>query len=405
MRQKLTKKIVDAFVHDASTSAIKWDSEIPGFHVKVTPTGRRSYYVYYRTREGQQRRPKIGDHGTFTVDQAREVARKWLAQAALGSDISSVRQSKRTAVQVKDLADKYLADYAAHHKKPRSIATDRSNIENHVLPLLGNRAVRDVTRQDIVSAKDAICKGATARVMPAKKRGRRIVRGGTGIANRVLALLSKMFACAVEWGMRDDNPVTGVRKFKEVRKDRFLDQAEVARLLGSLRDAEAQQTATLKAVVAINTLLLTGMRYGEVLGLRWDNVDFQRRCFRIADTKTGARIIPMSEAVLAEIEKLERGTGASLLFEGTKAGSPISLRRPWYKIREAAGIDATATLHTLRHTFASWSVMGGLTLAQVGALLGHKSAQTTLRYADHALDALRGYSEQTSSALKHGKLD
>ena len=96
---------------------------------------------------------------------------------------------------------------------------------------------------------------------------------------------------------------------------------------------------------------------------------------------------------------LPQGDPHDLVFPGSNQTSPVSLSRPWYRVRAVAGIDKTANLHCLRHTFASWSVMGGLSLAQVGAVLGHKSAQTTLRYADHRLDAVREYSQQVGDAF------
>jgi integrase len=410
MRVKFTKKIVEGFVPNSlggdagesgktSKDILAWDSEVPGFGVKVTPSGKRIYFVYYRTATGQQRRPKVGEHGTLTVDQARQIARQWLAKAAAGEDVSQDRQNSRSAGTVAELAKRYMEEYAIPHKKPRSVQTDRANLENHVLPQLGTMRVKDVTRQDIDRLKVAVREGKTARELKAKPRGRRTVRGGEGIANRVVALVSKMFGCAQEWGLRDDNPATGIRKYKEHRKDRFLDGAEVGRLIVQLNAADEAQTASRKATTAIRVLLFTGMRSGEVLTLRWREIDTVKQCFRLPDSKTGSRVIPYGTQVASALSALDRGQPDQLVFEGAKAGSPLSLTRPWYQIRAAADINATATLHTLRHTFASWSVMGGLSLAQVGALLGHKSTQTTLRYADHAVEALRAYGEQTGAAL------
>lgn len=398
MRTKFSKKFIEA-IPPSQKDQLFWDSEVPGFGVKVTPKGKRAYFIYYRNRLGQQRRPKIGDHGSITLDEARNIARQQLASVASGTDISAQRQVERSVGTVAELADRYLSEYAEAHKKRSSIKTDKANIENHVLPILGAMGVGDVTRQDIDRLKLAVRDGQTARKLPAKPRGRRIVRGGEGIANRVIALTSKMFACAQEWGLRTDNPAQGIRKFREHRKDRFLSSDEVGRLLTALREARQQQTENPSAIVAIRILLLTGMRCGEVLNLRWKEVDETNACFRLPDSKTGSRIIPYSREVADDIGSLKRSGPEDLVFEGREAGSPLSLRRPWYRIRELANIDDSANLHSLRHTFASWSVMNGLSLTQVGALLGHKSSQTTMRYADHALEAQRSYFEKTGSAL------
>lgn len=396
MRVKLTKRSVEA-VAPGTKDVLVWDSEVPGFGLKVTPSGKRVYFAYYRMPSGQQRRPKIGEHGVLTVDQARDIARQWMARAAAGEDVSKEKQASREAGTVADLASRYLTDYAEVYKKARSVETDRSNIENHVLPLIGSIRVKDITRQDIDRMKLAIRDGKSARKLKAKPRGRRVIKGGEGIANRVVALTSKMFACAVEWGLRDDNPARGIRKFEERRKDRFLDEQEIDRLLKVLDAADASRTVPIAGTTAIRVLLFTGMRYSEVMELKWGEVDASRQCFRLADSKTGARVIPYGQAVADALKALSRGTSQEYVFPGSKAEKPLALRRVWYRLRDEAKIDASATLHTLRHTFASWSVMRGLSLHQVGAVLGHKSPQTTMRYADHAMEAIRGYSDATSA--------
>ena len=279
------------------------------------------------------------------------------------------------------------------------MATDRANLDNHVLPLVGSLIVSEVTRSDLEKLHLAIRDGKTARQLAAKPRGRRIIRGGRGIANRTLALVSKMFSCAEAWGLREGNPARGIRKFREARKDRFLNQHEIAHLLAALDEADRLQTEKPAATAAIPLLLFTGMHVGEVLSLRWSALDRDRRSLRLTDSKTGPRVIPLSSQALEALDPLPRGEPEDLMFPGTNGLSPIAITRPWYRVRAAAGIDQTANLHCLRHTFASWSVMGGLSLPQVGAVLGHRSAQTTLRYADDRLEAIRTYSQQVGDAF------
>jgi integrase len=395
---RLTKRLVEATMPGIKDTII-WDSELKGFGLKLTPSGRRNYFLYYRTASGQQRRPAIGTHGELTVEQARQIAKQWLARVALGEDVSRDRMSSRKADSVSMLAERYLNDHAALHKKPRSIATDRANLENHVIPLIGRLKVDDVTRTDIERLHVAVRDGKTARQLRARPRGRRIIRGGPGIANRVLALVSKMFACAEAWDLRDTNPARGIKKFRERRKDRFLDQDEIARLLAALDDADQLQIESRFATAAIRLLLFTGMRSGEVTSLRWSAYDRPRQCLRLVDSKVGERTIPLSTHAVAILEGLAEGKAGDLIFPGANGVSAIALTRPWYRVRAAAHIDQTANLHSLRHTLASWSVMGGLSLAQVGAVLGHRNAQTTLRYADHRVDALRSYAQQVGDTF------
>ena len=376
MRVKITKRTVDS-IAPTDTDLVVWDTDLKGFGLKVTPTGRKVYFLYYRTSGGKQRRPTIGRHGEVTAEQARAIARKWAADAALGGDISGKRQADRKASIVEELTEHYLVGYAELHKKPLSIRADRSIIRNHVLPLLGSMKIKDVSRSDIEYVKLAVLKGKTARKRRARPRGRRIVKGGPGVANRTVALLSKMFGCAVDWGLRPDTPARGIKKFKENRSDRFLDTDEIARLFVALDNAIANDAESPFAIAAIRVLLLTGLRRGEVTNLRWKNVDLERGNLRLDDSKTGARTVPINSTVVEILQDLPRSVKDDLVFQSSHRGGRLDLTRSWYRVREAAGIDSTATLHTLRHTFASWSVMSGLSLAQVGALLGHRSAQTT----------------------------
>ena len=369
MRAKLTKTTVEGVI-PTTKDVVIWDTEAKGFGLKVTPKGKRVYFLYYRNAAGKQRRPTIGEHGAITADQARQRAREWMASATLGTDVSAERIEGRKPVEtVASLCTRYLEEYAEPHKKLRSVKSDRANITNHVLPLLGEKAVQDVTRGDIDGVKLAVRDGKTARREKAEKRGRRIIRGGEGVANRVVSLLSKMFACAVEWGLRDDNPARGIRKFREHRNERFLSSDEVGRLLAALDQADAGKSESPYVTAAIRLLLFTGMRYGEVVGLTWGNYDTASQCFRLADSKTGARIIPLSDQAVAALAGLPRRAESHHIFAAPDVTVAVALRRPWYRLREAAGIDTTANLHCLRHTYASWSVMSGLSLAQVGALL------------------------------------
>ncbi|WP_424982060.1 tyrosine-type recombinase/integrase [Maritalea sp. S77] len=399
MAVKLTKTLVEG-LEPSTKDIVKWDSEVKGFGVKVSEKGTKSYFVYYRTTSGQQRRPSIGRHGTFTVEQARKIARQWLAEVALGKDISAIRQNDRQAETVNQLAQRYLKDYAEIHKKPRSIQTDKANIENHVIPLIGKMKVKDVTRADIERLKLDIREGKTARKLSAKPRGRRQIRGGEGIANRVLALLSKMFGCAIDWNLRTDNPAMGIKKFRENKKDRFLSEAEIGRLLEALDTADRVPKELPAATAGIRLLLFTGLRVGEIVNLDWQHVDMARGTIFLPDSKTGSRLVPLNSMALDVLKSLYRDQQSGLVLESSAAGKPIALTRPWYRIRESAQIDKTATLHSLRHTFASHSVMTGQSLAQAGSLLGHKSAQTTMRYAHHLLEAQRQYSEQTGDVFR-----
>jgi integrase len=398
----LTKSVVER-VAASTRDVIVWDCEVKGFGLKVTPGCRKVYFVFYRTLSGQQRKPSIGVHGKITCDEARHIAKKWIAAALTGNDVSASRQEARVAPLVRELAERYLEDYAKPFKKPRSVKSDRSNLDNHVLPLIGAKKVSEITRADIEFVKSSIREGKTAARKTAKYRGRRIITGGPGVANRVVALLSKMLACSVDWGMRTDNPALRIKKYPEKRKDRFLEMDEIGRLLSALRDAEADRTESCDIVACFLLLLFTGLRCGEILDLEWGDVNLSRKTLRLQNSKTGARTVPLNNQACDVLHRHEASkAGRFVIKSATGKGRP-ALGKPWQRVRKRAGIDDTANIHCLRHTFASWAVMGGLSLAQTGALLGHKSSQTTLRYADHLTEAVRGYSQKTANIMESGQ--
>jgi integrase len=398
MRAKLSKLVVEKAEVRSKRYAI-WDSEIKGFGVKVQPTGKKCHFAYYRTPSGQQRKPSIGLHGKITTEEARQIAKRWIGAALAGQDISGERQESRAAPLVKDLAARYFADYAKAFKKPRSIKSDTSNLDHHVLPLIGAKKVAEITRADIEFVKRSIREGKTAARKRARYRGRSIITGGPGVANRVVALMPKMMACSVDWGMRPDNPALRIKKYPENRKDRFLELDEISRLVQALRVAERERTETPDVVARFLLLLFTGLRCGEVLGIEWSDVDLNRKTLRLRDSKTGARTVPLNKQACEVLERHKAGaSGPFVIRSFTGEGRP-ALGKPWERIRKRANIDNKANIHCLRHTFASWAVMGGLSLAQTGALLGHKSSQTTLRYADHLTEAVREYSQKTANLI------
>ena len=399
MHKKITQGLANSVKADEKPFIV-WDTQLRGFGLRVMPSGRKTYIVFYRTESGQQRKPSIGKHPAMTAEKARKQAANWLAQATTGKDPSGKRAEARKDITVKELAETYMKRYAAVYKKPSSIVTDRSNLDNHVIPLLGSRKVKDVTRADISRTQAAILAGKTAKIEKGRARGRRIVTGGPGVANRVLALLSKMFACAEEWGIREGNPARGIRKYKGNSRDRFLDRGEIKALLQALTDLEHEKAVSQAALDAIRMIALTGMRRNEVCGLKWSEIDLQHNCIRFEDTKTGKRTLPLPSEVSAIIARQPRIEGHPYVFASAKQGSRIALARPWYMVRDRAGFGEDVSLHTLRHTFAAWAVMGGLSLPETGAMLGHRSAQTTLRYAHHAQDAIRSNMDRVGSTLR-----
>jgi integrase len=170
--------------------------------------------------------------------------------------------------------------------------------------------------------------------------------------------------------------------------ERFLSPKEIAQLATALA-AEVDQTGNPYPAAAIRLLLLTGARRSEIVGLRWSYVDVERRCLHLPDSKTGAKVIFLSPPALELLTRLPRDTANPFVFPGKRAASGIvGVDKIWFRVRAAAGLP-DVRLHDLRHSFASMAAGGGLSLPVIGALLGHKHAATTARYAHLAADPLK----------------
>ena len=397
---RLTERAV-ARIAAGDRDVFIWDDALPGFGVRVKPSGAKSYIIQYR-RGTVSRRMTIGACSLYRLEQARERARRLLTAAKDGADPAADRDQARKAPTVNELADRYLAEHAELRKKPSSLAADRRNLTNHIRPLLGKARVADVTADDIDRLLVQVQSGATGTNVKLGKRSRRIVRGGAGVANRCVALLSKMFNLAERWKMRPpgSNPCRGLEKFKERKVERFLSAEELSRLGDALRGYELSPYA----VAAIKLLVFTGARLGEVLALRWDRIDFERGEMRLDDSKTGAKTLHLPPPALEVLSELPRTEGNPYVIVGAKAGAPlVNLEKPWRAIRKAAGLD-DVRLHDLRHAFASVAASSGMGLPIIGKMLGHSQAATTARYAHLASDPVKAaaaaVAEKIAAAMK-----
>lgn len=385
---KITKRLVDATPPGAG-EVLVWDEEVRRFGLRVLPSGGKSYCIQYRNARGRSRRYTIGRHGEWTPEAARIEAKEKLRLVDQGGDPAADKASERargaTDPTVEALAERYVRDHAERKKKPSSIRSDRQLWRNHVLPALGPLLVAEVGRAEVSALHSRI--GQTA----------------PGAANRALALLSKAFNLAELWGWRPDhsNPCRHVERFRERRRERFLSGAELARLGEVLREVEADGSAPPAAVLAVRLLALTGCRLGEVLGLQWSEVDFDRSCLALTDSKTGEKTVLLGAPALQLLAKARRAApqGRLWVVAGAKPGAHlVNLEKPWRRIRRRAGLE-DVRLHDLRHSFASVGLAGGASLAIIGKLLGHRTPATTARYAHLGDDPGRLAVDRVSSEI------
>ena len=370
----LSGRVVDGLSVEGK-DRIFWDRELPGFGVRVYPSGRKVYVVQSRGR-GVPRRVTLGSHGELTTTQARLRAAQVIDRIKGGKEpIPPLAQAGAT---IADLAARYLGAHVAQNCNAHTAGIYRGSLENHILPALGMMPLAAVE---------------TAHVAALHYRLRETPRA----ANRALSVLSKMFSLAAAWGLVADgtNPCKGVRKYREKKRERFLTRDEYRRLGQALVEAEAEAEAGVDgavspyAIAALRLLMLTGCRLNEILTLRWDDIDRTAGEFRLRDGKTGARMVPLTptaETVLAGIERVPRNPW---VIVGKQPNTHLStITADWYRLRSRAGLD-DVRIHDLRHSYASRALAAGESLSMIGKLLGHADIQSTARYAHLARETER----------------
>jgi integrase len=410
---KLTKRVVEGAEVRAGDYFL-WCDELPGFGVRIYPSGKRGYLIQYRA-DGRSRRAKLGLHGHLTCDQARKHAMALLGQVACGADPAEERATRRAAMTVTQLCEHYKAAIERGlimgkrglPKKPLTVQSDLGRIDRHIIPLLGTRRVRDLTPVDVARLIRDVMAGKTAMVEKTPRlRGKAVVTGGRGAAARTAGLLGGILSFAVSDGVIPTNPALGVRRpASEVRTVRLSPTDYLA--LGTALKEAAEQAANPTAIAAVRLLALTGCRKGEILGLRWAEVDEPARAFRLTDSKEGASVRPIGSPAFAVLATLSRREGCEWVLPGERRDLPYGgLKGVWRDVMKRAGLSGV-TLHALRHSFASVAGDLGFAEATIGALLGHASGTVTGRYthildtvlvaaADRVANTVQGYMAGTS---------
>ncbi len=380
---KITKKLID-MLEPRDREYSLWDEEIPGFGMRVWPSGLKVFTLKYRF-HGRQRWATLGRFGEITVDEARLKAYRFRGVVAEGQDPMAILHARKTAPTMQKLADQFIEEYVATHVRASTARMYKSLTEKFIVPALGDILVQDVDRAAISKLHHSMAR--TPRQ-----------------ANLMIRVLSKILSLAEEWGFRplQSNPCFRFRGFKENKRERFLNPKEIARLGKVLEQLERDNEESPFVIAAIRLLLFTGARHQEILNLKWAWVDLDRGVIRLpeAASKTGAKNILLNDLALEVLRHLPRSKGNPHVITGSLEGKQLgNLKDPWEIIRTKAKLP-DLRVHDLRHTFASVGVLNGLNLPAVGGLLGHTQSSTTQRYAHLSQGALHDANNTIGKALE-----
>lgn len=346
------------------------DHDVKGLHLRGTSTG-GSWCLWYRTQDGKPRRPKLGDFPALNIDRARAAARDVLQAVARGADPSAEWRAGRDAPTVAELCSEYLVSAEFAKLAPATQAKNKSHILVHIRPKLGRCRVQDVRPVDVQRMLDTIDQPP--------------------VCNDVRATCRRLFYLASRWGSRTGpNPVLDTSRKPQHQRRRYATGAELLRLGEALRELQAEHP---RAVAAIMTLFLTGARVSEILRARSD----QRRGNRLvlSEHKTakhiGSKSIILPDAVCRLLDAMPPHKSGRLF--GVANGQVL-----WRQLRARAGLG-DLQLRDARRTFATIALSRGVSLAQIGELLHHTKAQTTMIYAKLLDDARESIASDVASAV------
>ena len=377
---RITGRSVEA-IRAGGKDAVFWDRDLAGFGVRVHATGRKVYVVQSRGPAGLTRL-SLGRHGDLFAQDARTRAREVIDRIKRGLD--PVPAPAAPELTVAGLAERYLRLHVAAHCRANSARLYRLELERHVLPALGAKPARAVSREDVAELHHRL-------------------RDTPYSANRAVKILSRMFRQAETWELLPPggNPCRAVRLYRERSRDRFLTAGEYRRLGRALGEAAAAAEGSLwpSAVAAIRLLLLTGCRKSEILTLRWDDVDLTARELRLRDAKAGPRMVPLTPPAMQVLDGIPRAQGNPWVIRGRKPGTHMTdLSYHWAQVAARAGLDGVR-IHDIRHSFASRALALGESLTMIGRLLGHARVGTTARYAHLQRDAEKAAARRVGDSI------
>lgn len=392
--RKLSDKVV-AGLEPADKIYDVWDSEIKGFLVRVSTTGNKSFRLSYRNQDGKRQTFTIGRFGNVTTAQARDIAKTKIGQVITGIDVQAEERSKviQRTLTLSEFIEQHYAAWRAVNRKNADLTLNR--IKLNFYPAFRNTALDKITVAKVEHWRT-------------KKLSAGVSKETT---NRDIADLRSALNSAATWDLIKVSPLNKLKASKVDRspKVRYLsvDEEKALRLAlqerdQKIRDARArgrqhriarghdplppidqtQYGDHITPMVLVS--ILTGMRQGELFGLRWQNVDFDRRVITIEgdDSKSGqTRHIPMNKECFAVMQQWQSQQPNTVLVFTSDDGQPFNnVKKAWANLLKSAGIESFRW-HDLRHHFASRLVMAGADLNTVRELLGHSSIAVTLRYA------------------------
>ncbi|MEI8371667.1 MAG: site-specific integrase [Planctomycetota bacterium] len=359
-----------------SGRSVYHDTRTSGLILRITPSGVKTFSFYGKVK-GRPQRYTLGKFPQVSLDQARNACNVKAGEVASGGDPAAERRAARYERTVGGLWTYWLEIHAKPHKK--SWKGDEW-LYSHFLKPWAERRLSSIKKGDVLALHAKVGE-----------------ENGRYLANRAIILLKSIYSKAIrDWDYAGVNPALGVTLFKEEKRDRFLSAGELPKLFNSL-DAEANTDFRDFFKIA----LLCGARRGNVLSMRWQDVDLERGLWRIPETKSGVPVVVplVAAAVAILLARKLAGIVNQYVFSGRgKTGHLAEPKTAWKRILKRAGLE-NVRIHDLRRTLGSWQALGGTPLQVIGKSLGHTQMRTTEIYARLTLDPVRASVDRATTAI------
>jgi len=363
------------------------DTKTDGLVLLVTNSGNKTFYLYKKIK-GKPERVKIGKFDTeCTVEKARRKARSLMGEIADGHNPQQTKRNLSNEMTFKELADKYIEEHAKLHT--RSWKHDLSDVERNLKHWF-NRKISSITPEEIRKLHADMGKKK-------KVEGSERLYGGEKGANRLLDRINAIFNKAVnEWGWDAKNPAKGVKKFKVKSRDRFVQSDEMPKLFTAINESPNKDIRDY-----IYLSLATGARRGNIVSMKWEQLSFERKEWRIPETKNGdSLIVPLHKDAVEILKERKKSNSSDFVFPSdSQSGHVVDFKKGWKTILTNAGIK-DLRIHDLRRTLGSYQTILGANAYIIGKSLGHKSRAATDVYARLNLDPVRESMDSAFDRMK-----